>query len=129
MLTSGADLTIVATQQMRHRAVAAAEELAAEGIGATVIDPRCLVPFDDEAVVGSLETTSRLLVVQEGPADGGWGASLIARMTTGHFELFDAAPALLASPATPIPYAENLEHAWLPDVPAILDAARTLTRY
>lgn len=129
ILTAGDDLTIVATQQMRHRSVEAAAQLAQEGINVTVIDPRCLVPFDDTAVATSLETTSRLLVVQEGPADGGWGASLISRMTTRHFELFDAAPALLASPATPIPYAENLENAWLPGVEAIVDAARTIVRY
>jgi pyruvate/2-oxoglutarate/acetoin dehydrogenase E1 component len=129
VLTEGEDLTIVATQQMRHRAVEAAARLSDEGVNATVIDPRCLVPFDDAAVVSSLESTSRLLVVQEGPADGGWGASLISRMTTAHFELFDAPPSLLASPATPIPYAENLEHAWLPDTDAIIEAARTLVRY
>jgi pyruvate dehydrogenase E1 component beta subunit len=129
VLTSGDDLTIVATQQMRHRSVEAAGQLADEGIAATVIDPRCLVPFDDACVAESLERTSRLLVVQEGPADGGWGGSLISRMTTGHFELFDAAPVLLASPATPIPYAENLENAWLPDVPSIVEAARSLVRY
>jgi pyruvate/2-oxoglutarate/acetoin dehydrogenase E1 component len=85
------------------RAVMAAAQLVAEGIHATVVDPRCLVPFDDAAVVSSLETTSRLLVVQEGPADGGWGASLISRIVTNHFELFDAAPGLLASPACPVP--------------------------
>jgi pyruvate/2-oxoglutarate/acetoin dehydrogenase E1 component len=129
IVTTGDDLTVVATQQMRHRAVAAAETLTAEGINITVIDPRCLVPFDDAAVAGSLATTSRLLVVQEGPADGGWGASLISRMTTAHFELFDAPPQLLASPATPIPYAENLENAWLPTAESIVEAARTLTRY
>jgi pyruvate/2-oxoglutarate/acetoin dehydrogenase E1 component len=129
ILTTGEDLTIVATQQMRHRSVAAAEHLAAEGINVTVIDPRCLVPFDDAAVADSLAKTSRLLVVQEGPADGGWGSSLISRMTTAHFELFDAPPHLLASPATPIPYAENLENAWLPDADAIAEAARTLVRY
>jgi acetoin:2,6-dichlorophenolindophenol oxidoreductase subunit beta len=129
ILTSGDDVTVVATQQMRHRSVEAAAQLAAEGINATVIDPRCLVPFDDAAVAASLETTSRLLVVQEGPADGGWGASLVSRMTTGHFELFDAPPVLLASPATPIPYAENLENAWLPGAEAIVEAARGLVRY
>jgi acetoin:2,6-dichlorophenolindophenol oxidoreductase subunit beta len=129
ILTAGEDVTIVATQQMRHRAVDAAATLAANGIGATVIDPRCLVPFDDAAVVSSLETTSRLLVVQEGPPDGGWGGSLITRIATQHFELLDAPPVLLASPATPIPYAENLEAAWLPDTAGIIHAAQTLMKY
>jgi acetoin:2,6-dichlorophenolindophenol oxidoreductase subunit beta len=129
VLTRGDDLTIVATQQMRHRSLQAAEVLESAGVGVTVIDPRCLVPFDDEAVLSSLASTSRLLVVQEGPADGGWGASLISRLVTGHFEMFDAPPALLCSPATPIPYAENLENAWLPGVDAIVAAAHNLVQY
>jgi acetoin:2,6-dichlorophenolindophenol oxidoreductase subunit beta len=66
----GGDVTIVATQQMRHRALDAATELAREGIEATVIDPRTLVPFDDATVVASLEATSRLAAAQEAPADG-----------------------------------------------------------
>jgi acetoin:2,6-dichlorophenolindophenol oxidoreductase subunit beta len=54
---------------MRHRAVEAADTLAGQGISATVIDPRTLVPFDIQTVVASLRETSRLLVVQEGPPD------------------------------------------------------------
>lgn len=125
----GSDVTIVATQQMRHRSILAAHELAEAGIEATVIDPRTLVPFDDATVVVSLDETSRLLVVQESPPGGSWGASLIARMTTGHFELFDAPPVLLSSDDTPVPYAGSLEEAWLPTVPRIVQAAKTLVAY
>jgi acetoin:2,6-dichlorophenolindophenol oxidoreductase subunit beta len=114
VVRQGGDVTIVAAQQMRHRAVEAADQLAAEGIQATVIDPRTLVPFDDATVVDSLRATSRLAVVQEAPADGSWGSSLIARMLTEHFELFDAPPVLIAASPTPVPYAGNLEAAWLP---------------
>jgi acetoin:2,6-dichlorophenolindophenol oxidoreductase subunit beta len=125
----GGDLTVVATQQMRHRAVAAAAELAGDGIEACVIDPRTLVPFDDAAVVRSLEQTSRLLVVQEAPAGGSWGASLVARMVQHHFPLFDAAPVLLATDDTPVPYAGPLEDAWLPSVARIVAEARRLVAY
>jgi pyruvate dehydrogenase E1 component beta subunit len=125
----GSDLTVVASQLMRHRAVEAAESLQADGIDVTVIDPRTLVPFDDATVVESLRQTSRLLVVQEGSPDGGWGASLISRMTCQNFELFDAPPILLTSPATPIPYAESLETAWLPTATGIAEAARRLVAF
>lgn len=125
----GSDLTVVASQLMRHRAVEAAESLQMDGIDVTVIDPRTLVPFDDATVIESLRKTSRLLVVQEGSPDGGWGASLIARMTCQNFELFDAPPILLASPATPIPYAESLEAAWLPTATEIAAAARRLVAF
>jgi pyruvate dehydrogenase E1 component beta subunit len=129
VVREGDDVTIVAAQQMRHRAVEAAGQLAAEGIEATVIDPRTLVPFDDAAVIDSLGTTSRLAVVQEAPVDGSWGASLIARMLTGNFDLFDAPPLLIAAEATPVPYAGNLEAAWLPSAERIVAEVRKQVRY
>lgn len=125
----GDDITIVAAQQMRHRAVEAAEELARAGIKACVIDPRTLVPFDDATVVRSLRATSRLLVVQEAPPAGSWGTSLIARMTSEHFELFDAPPALLSTEETPTPYAGEMEEAWLPSTERIVAEARRLCSY
>jgi acetoin:2,6-dichlorophenolindophenol oxidoreductase subunit beta len=129
VVREGHDVTIVATQQMRHRAERAAERLAAHGIESAVIDPRTLVPFDDDTVAASLRETSRLVVVQEAPAAGSWGASLIARMTCEHFELFDAPPLLVAADDTPVPYARELEDAWLPDVERIVAQTRKLVAY
>jgi pyruvate/2-oxoglutarate/acetoin dehydrogenase E1 component len=128
-IRDGADLTIVAAQQMRHRALAAAGILDSEGIQATVIDPRSLVPFDDEAVASSLRETARLLVVQEGPAAGSWGASLIARMAESCFELFDARPTLLSSDHIPVPHALSLEGPSLPSPEQIAAAALELVRF
>ena len=125
----GEHITVVAAQQMRHRAVAAGEELAGEGIRIEVIDPRWLTPFDDAAVVASLERTARLLAVQEGPAPGGWAGALVARLCAQHFDLFDAPPRLLTSPFTPVPYAGVLEDAWLPSTQDIIDCCRELFRY
>ena len=122
VVRSGRDVTVVATQQMRYRALEAAERLHEGGIEAEVIDPRTLVPFDDAAVTKSLERTSRLVVVQEAPVDGSWGASLIARMVTQNWSLFDAPPALVAADATPIPFAAALEAQWLPTVERIVRA-------
>lgn len=129
VVRDGEDITIVATQQMRHRAVEAAGILAAQGVSAEVIDPRTLVPFDLDAVTASLRTTSRLLVVQEGPPSGGWGASLIATISAEHFELLDAPPTLVASDPTPVPYAGPMEDAWLPDARRIVAAAQRLMAY
>jgi pyruvate dehydrogenase E1 component beta subunit len=120
VIRSGRDVTIVATQQMRYRALEAAERLHGGGIEAEVIDPRTLVPFDDATVTKSIERTSRLVVVQEAPVDGSWGASLIARMVTQNWTLFDAPPALVAADATPIPFAAALEAQWLPTVERIV---------
>ena len=129
VVREGSDVTVVATQQMRHRAVAAANTLAEKGISAEVIDPRTLVPFDLDTVLGSLGKTSRLLVVQEGPPDGGWGASLISAVASRHFELLDAPPVLIASDSTPVPYSTPMEDAWLPASDQIVAAAERLFRY
>ena len=129
LVRPGRDVTVVASQQMRHRAMEAADRLEGEGISLEVIDPRTLVPFDDETVAGSLQRTARLLVVQEGPPGGGWGASLIARMMQGHFECFDVPPRLLASAETPVPYAGCLEESWLPGPDDVVAAARDLVAY
>jgi len=125
----GSDLTIVASQLMRHRAIEAAEELSASGIEATVIDPRTIVPFDLEAVLSSLEATNRLVVAQECPAAGSWGASLVAQVTGAAFELLDAPPGLLSAKDTPVPYARNLELSWLPSVADIEAVCRATAAY
>ncbi len=129
VVREGPDVTVVALQQMRHTAVEAAEFLARSGVSATVIDPRTIAPFDISTVVASLETTSRLVVVQEGSAPGSWGASLIAELTSAHFELFDAPPQLVCSDHTPVPYGADMEAAWLPDTARIIDAVNSLMRY
>lgn len=125
----GNDITVVANQQMRHRALEAAEILASEEISLEVIDPRTIVPFDDATVLESLRRTSRLMIVQEGPRDGSWGASLVSRVVSGNFELLDAPPVVLSSEETPVPYAGNLEELWLTSVGEIVDAARQQVRY
>lgn len=129
VVRTGADVTIVATQQMRHRTVEAAGQLSAQGLEATVIDPRTLVPFDEETVVESLAQTSRLAVVQEGPPGGSWGASLVSRIATQHFELLDAPPLLLSGDETPVPYAGAMEAAYLPSADRIAADVEQLCRY
>jgi pyruvate dehydrogenase E1 component beta subunit len=126
---SGSDVTIVATQQMRHRSIEAADLLASQNITAEVIDPRTLVPFDLDTVIRSLRKTSRLVVVQEGPPTGGWGASLLATISSGHFELLDAPPALITSDPTPVPYSAPMEDAWLPGASRIVEEAIRLVHY
>jgi pyruvate dehydrogenase E1 component beta subunit len=126
---AGEHVTVVATQQMRHRALTAAEQLAAEGIEVELIDPRTLVPFDHATVRASLERTNRLLVVQEGSAGASWGGTLITHVLQEGFELLDAPPLLICSDETPVPYAGPLEAAWLPTVERIADAIRRTVRY
>ncbi|MDI6911723.1 transketolase C-terminal domain-containing protein [Nocardioides sp.] len=129
VVTVGSAVTVVANQQMRHRAVEAAQLLTEEGIDIEVIDPRTLVPFDMDTVITSLSKTSRLLVVQEGPPDGGWGATLVSRVASQHFELLDAPPTLLASDNISVPFAASMELASIPDAARIATAVRQLVAY
>jgi len=125
----GSDITLVASQLMRHRALEAAELLAAEGVAAEVIDPRTMVPFDLDTVTTSVAKTNRLICVQECPAGGSWGATLIAALVAEQFELLDAPPILVGGDETPIPYSGDLEAAWLPSPERIADAARRTLAY
>jgi len=125
----GRDVTVVAAQAMRHRALEAAERLAVEGIEAEVIDPRTLVPFDLETVLDSLVRTNRLVIVQEASPGGSWGATLVAAVMVEHFESLDAPPLLVSGDDTPVPYAGTLEAAWLPDADRIAEAIRTTVAF
>ena len=129
VVREGTDVTIVANQQMRHVSLRAADMLAEKGIEVTVIDPRTLVPFDDETVLESLRQTSRLVVVQEAPPSGSWGASLVSRVVTQNMELLDAPPVLVSADETPVPYAAVQEAAWLPTVDDVVDAVTRAYNY
>ncbi|MDO8187054.1 alpha-ketoacid dehydrogenase subunit beta [Conexibacter sp. JD483] len=129
LVREGDAVTVVATQQMRHRALSAADALAQEGIEVELIDPRTLVPFDHAAVRRSVEKTNRLVVVQEGSAGASWGGTLIAHVLQDGFELLDAPPRLISSDETPVPYAGVLEAAWLPSVERIAEEVRSIVRY
>ena len=125
---AGDDVTVVATQQMRHRALQAAEALDGE-ISVEVIDPRTLVPFDVDTVRASVERTNRLVVAQESTAGGSWGATLIAQLLQDGFELLDAPPKLVGAPESPVPYAGPLEAAWVPSADTITAAIRGTVAY
>lgn len=121
---SGSDVTIVATQLMRHRALEAAEMLAGEAISVEVVDPRTLVPLDMETIGASIARTHNLIVVQECIAGGSWGATVVAQVVARHFDELDSAPVLVCSDETPIPFSPNLEQAWMPSADRIAGAVR-----
>jgi pyruvate/2-oxoglutarate/acetoin dehydrogenase E1 component len=128
IVRQGSDVTVVATQLMRVRAEAAAVELADQGVSVELIDPRTLVPLDMDTIGASVERTGHLLVVQESPFAGSWGATVIAALLLERFESLDAGPAIVCGDDTPVPYAGVLEDAWLPTSQRIVEAVRTLTR-
>jgi pyruvate dehydrogenase E1 component beta subunit len=120
----GKDVTITAFSIMVGKALAAAEELAKEGIDAEVINLRSLRPFDTETVVNSVKKTNRLVSVEEGWAFAGIGSELAAQMMEQAFDWLDAPVKRVAGLDVPLPYAANLEKLALPQPENIVEAAR-----
>jgi pyruvate dehydrogenase E1 component beta subunit len=123
----GKDVTIVGYSRMVGLALKAAEELAAEGIEAEVIDLRTLRPLDHETVVESVKKTNRLVTVEEGWGPMGVGAEVAARVVEHAFDWLDAPPARVCQEDVPLPYAANLEAMSLPSVEKIVAAVKQVT--
>jgi pyruvate dehydrogenase E1 component beta subunit len=129
VVRSGGDITIVALASTVPTALAAADELAREGVEAEVIDLRCLVPLDMTTVLGSLRRTSRLLIVEENPYQGGWGATVASIVADEGFELLDAPVKRVAAACVPLPFADLLEEQVIPTVAGVTAAVRALAAY
>lgn len=125
----GGDVTLVALASTVPLAMAAAERLAAEGIEAEVLDLRTLIPLDVTAVLRSVERTSRLVVVEENPYQGGWGGTVVSVVADEGFELLDAPVKRVAGANVPLPFADALEDQVIPTVDKVADAVRSLATY
>jgi pyruvate/2-oxoglutarate/acetoin dehydrogenase E1 component len=124
----GRDMTIVAYSAMVHEALAAAEELAAEGTQIEVVDLRSVKPLDTDTVMASVARTGRLLCVGESWPWGGVTAEVVARVAQEGFGLLDAPPQRLNAKDTPVPYHPNLWAAHRPTARRIAAATRNLLR-
>jgi acetoin:2,6-dichlorophenolindophenol oxidoreductase subunit beta len=125
----GRDATIVATSIMVHKALEAAEALAAEGIDIEVIDLRTLRPLDKDTVIESVRKTTRLACVYEGVKTLGIGAEISAMIAESEaFDYLDAPILRLGGAESPIPYNPTLEKAAVPQVPGIVEGLRNLVK-
>lgn len=120
----GRDLSLITYGGSLYKVLEAAEALAAEGIEAEVIDLRVLRPLDDATIMASLARTRRAVVVDEGWRSGSLSAEIAARIGEQAFWHLDAPVGRVCSAEVPIPYPKHLEDASLPQVPAIIAAAR-----
>ncbi len=123
----GRDVTIVAWQKMRFVALAAAAELAEEGIDAEVVDPRTLRPFDLATVLASVARTNRCVVVEEGWPWMGSGAQVADSVQRHGFDDLDAPVVRVTGRDVPMPYAKPLENAVLPSAERVKQAVRQVT--
>lgn len=123
---AGKHVTVVGIHTMVGKALKAAEVLAREGIEVEVVDPRTLVPLDIEMIVASVKKTGRLIVSHEAYTTGGYGSEIITRVVEAAFDYLDAPPVRVCAKDVPLPYAESLEMAALPNEQGLIDAARAL---
>ena len=124
----GTDVTIVALAWMVHEALAAAEELAAKGVSAEVIDPRTLAPMDTETIRASVRKTGRLVLADEAPPVAGAAADIAARVVEDRacFEALQAPVARVCGLEAPIPYSPGLEDHVFPSRTRIVEAVTAL---
>jgi pyruvate/2-oxoglutarate/acetoin dehydrogenase E1 component len=125
----GTDVTVVALAATVPIALAAAAELASSGASAEVIDLRCLVPLDMATVLESVGRTSRLLIVEENPYQGGWGGTVASIVADEGFELLDAPIRRVAAECVPLPFADALEDEVIPTTAKVSAALRALLDY
>jgi pyruvate dehydrogenase E1 component beta subunit len=124
VLREGDDATIVALGLMVPRALQAAEELAHDGIDATVVDVRSLVPLDTTTILDAFSRTGRLFTVEENPRLCGWGAELLSIVAEERFHDLDGPLIRITTPHIPLPAADALEDAALPSVTRIVETVR-----
>jgi pyruvate dehydrogenase E1 component beta subunit len=122
----GRHVTITAFSIMVGKALAAAEELAKEGIEAEVINLRTIRPLDTQTIVESLRKTNRLVSVEEGWPFAGIGSEIAAQIMENGFDHLDAPVKRVHGMDVPLPYAANLERISLPQAPDIVAAAKSV---
>ena len=122
----GEDLTIIATGAMVHVALEAANALEVKGVQAEVIDPRTILPLDEEIILESVKKTGKVIIVHEAPTTGGFGGEIAAIIADKGFDLLDGPIKRVGALFTPIPFSVPMEKFYLPSVERILDAAKDL---
>ncbi len=129
MVREGADVTIVTCGRMVSFSEKAADKLAADGIGADIIDLRTTSPLDEDTILDSVETTGRLVVVDESTPRCSLAADIAAIVANKAFSSLKAPPEMVTAPHSPIPFARELERAWVPSPQKIEAAVRKVLAY
>lgn len=122
----GRDVTVVSYGRQVEDALIAAAALEGDGISVEVIDLRTIAPWDERAVLESVARTRRTIIVHEAVQRGGFGAEVAGRINEELFGQLDAPVLRVGAPFTPIPYAAELENAYLPGATEIQSAIRTV---
>jgi len=128
IVREGKDVVLIAWSAAVHLCLAAAYQLAKEGVAASVLDLRTLVPLDVAGLIAAVEKSGKAVVVHEAPLTGGFGAEIVATIQQEAFGSLDAPIRRVAARDTPYPPG-SLEDYFLPTVPRIVAAARATVEY
>jgi pyruvate dehydrogenase E1 component beta subunit len=120
----GKDVTVVATGRLVHEALKAAEEAEKEGISVEVVDPRTLLPLDEETIVGSVKKTTRCVTAHEAVTRGGFGSELAAVIQHQAFDWLDAPIERVGAKFAPLAFAPGMEQWAIPHADDVLAAIR-----
>jgi pyruvate dehydrogenase E1 component beta subunit len=120
----GEDVTVVATGRLVHEALKAAGEAEKEGISVEVVDPRTLLPLDEDTILGSVRKTTRCVTAHEAVTRGGFGAELTAVIQQGAFDYLDAPIERVGARFAPLPFAPVMENYVVPHADDVLEAIR-----
>ena len=125
----GDDISLITWGAMVYTADEAAQKLEGEGVSVEILDLRTLAPWDKEAVLRSVEKTSKALVLHEDTLTGGFGAEIAATIAEEAFEDLDAPVRRIAAPDTPVPFSPPLEKAFIPQVEDVVAGVKELAEY
>jgi len=125
----GEDITLITWGAMVYTADEAVQTLAEDGVSVEIIDLRTLAPWDKDAVLRSVEKTSKALVLHEDTLTGGFGAEIAATISEDAFEHLDAPVRRIAAPDTPVPFSPPLEKAFIPQVDDVVAGLKELAEY
>jgi len=126
IVMEGRDATVIGTHLYVGRAVSAAEKLQSEGISVEVIDPRTVIPLDEETIINSVKKTGRAVVVHEAHKIGGVGAEIAAMIMEKAFKYLDAPVIRLGAKHCTLPFNLGLENAVVPQEEDIVAAVKSM---
>jgi pyruvate dehydrogenase E1 component beta subunit len=129
VLRQGSDVTVVAIGRMVPEALKAAEDAEKEGISVEVVDPRTLLPLDEDTIIASVKKTTRCVTAHEAVTRGGFGAELTAVIQKGAFDYLDAPIERVGAKFAPLAFAPAMEQWVVPHAADVLEAVkRTVAR-
>lgn len=122
----GTDITIIAMAAMVQQALEASKTLEQEGVSVEVVDPRTILPLDEEIILNSVEKTGKAVIVHEAPVFGGFGGEIAALLADKGLDFLEAPVKRVGALFCPVPSSPEMEKFYLPNANKIIEAVREI---